>query len=121
MSAPNDGPWETGHGNPEVVYAGLGSNKYEIATVAGPTSVVPHRKTFENAKLISAAPALLAVARALLRLVRDCGTCEGTGHDAKRRHSTDDACRDCGGVGERLESCGEIGDLRAAIAKAGVS
>ncbi len=59
MSGHNKGPWTTGDGNAEVVYAGKGTNRFEIATVAGPTSVFPQRETFANAKLIAAAPDLL--------------------------------------------------------------
>ncbi len=55
----NAGPWATGDGNPEVIYAGKGTNRFEIATVAGPTAVVPYRETYANSKLIAAAPDLL--------------------------------------------------------------
>lgn len=71
-----------------------------------------------DSHLIVAAPDLLEVATALLGLVRDCDACDGTGHNDRHRPGADESCLDCGGVGETIEFSGEIGDLRAAIAKA---
>lgn len=43
-----------------------------------------------------------------------CETCDGTGLDP--RNSQEDACRDCGGVGEIISSAAsELGDIRSIL------
>jgi hypothetical protein len=85
LSAHNAGPWTRGDGNHEVIYAGKGTGRFEIASVAGPTSVVPHRETHANALLIAAAPDLLAACELLLAEHECKADCDATNRPCPQR------------------------------------
>lgn len=58
------GPWSTGAGNYDAIKAGKGARAFTIAEVTGPHQLNPisSEETFANARLIAAAPDLLAAA-----------------------------------------------------------
>ena len=72
-------------------------------------------KTDANARLIAAAPDLLEACKVLIAVAGQCEYCQGSGRDT---FDTEDACRECGGMGENCDAGPYLPDLRDAIAKA---
>lgn len=68
-----------------------------------------------HARLISAAPDLLALAQ---QYASECGECGGTGYDIARSEFDGRPIRDAAGNLTRGKACQECADIRAAIAKA---
>lgn len=82
---------------------------HATAAAVGKALIESQRKTIKE---------LADVVRTLLDLVEDCRSCDGSGAEPGYERGTE-ACHHCGGVGEiiRPGACGEIGAMRAAVAK----
>lgn len=69
-----------------------------------------------DARKMAAASAMYEALETLNSMIKPCEPCDGTGEHPTRKG---DACHHCGGVGEVLFAPGEIGAIRALLAKAG--
>lgn len=83
--------------------------------------LVPNNPDGADARLIEAAPDLLAALEAVAALAIECDRCAGTGRDPSSSEEFPDACHRCAGVGEYVPTAGpELTAIRKALAKAGV-
>lgn len=111
MSKPTPGPWRANFFQGiHLIVEPLDQGAARICELH-----LPGRGSGEavaNARLLTAAPELLAVCERILSLSDMCGRCGGFGLVGN------DACDRCGGTGELCEAGPELEAIRAAVAKA---